>query len=60
MKKFLRDLLIAFVGMTIVLFILWNISWITEWKQVLLIYGILGAVIVVETLCSVIIAKIKQ
>ena len=60
MKKWLRSVGITFVLMAIICMVFWKIEWISSWKEIAALYGILVVVIAISTLITYIRAKIIQ
>ena len=60
MKKWLKSVEITFVFMAIICMLFWKIEWISSWKEVATLYGIVVVVIVVSTLITYIRTKIIE
>ena len=60
MKKWLKSVGITFVLMAIICMVFWKIEWISSWKEIAALYGILVVVIAISTLITYIRAKIIQ
>ena len=60
MKKWLKSVGITFVLMAIICMVFWKIEWISSWKEVATLYGIVVVVIVVSTLITYIRTKIVK
>lgn len=58
MKKWLKSVGITFVLMAIICMVFWKIEWISSWKEVATLYGIIVVVIVISTLITYIRTKI--
>ena len=58
MKKWLKSVGITFVLMAIICMVFWKIEWISSWKEVATLYGIMVVVIVISTLITYIRTKI--
>ena len=48
MKKRIRDIVIAVVVLAIICVVFWNIEWISSWKEITLLYGLLAIVITIS------------
>ena len=48
MKKRIRDIVIAVVVLAIICVVFWNIEWISSWKEIALLYGLLAIVITIS------------
>ena len=44
MKKRIRDIVIAVVVLAIICVVFWNIEWISSWKEIALLYGLLALI----------------
>ena len=60
MKKWLKSVGITFVLMTIICMVFWKIEWISSWKEVVTLYGIVVVVIAISTLITYIRTKIVK
>ena len=60
MKKWLKSVGITFVLMAIICMVFWKIEWMSSWKEIAALYGILVVVIAISTLITYIRAKIIQ
>ena len=58
MKKWLKSVGITFVLMAIICMAFWKIEWISSWKEVATLYGIMVVVIAISTLTTYIRTKI--
>ena len=58
MKKWLKSVGITFVLLAIICIVFWKIEWISSWKEVATLYGIMVVVIVISTLITYIRTKI--
>ena len=58
MKKWIRNVITAIVLMAIICMAFWKIEWISSWKEVAILYGIMVVVIAISTLNKYIRAKI--
>ena len=58
MKKWIRNVITAIVLMAIICMAFWKIEWISSWKEVAILYGIMVVVIAISTLTKYIRAKI--
>ena len=58
MKKWLKSVGITFVLLAIICIVFWKIEWISSWKEVATLYGIMVVVIAINTLTKYIRAKI--
>ena len=52
MKKWLKSVGITFVLMAIICMVFWKIEWISSWKEVATLYGIMVVVIAISTLAA--------
>ena len=52
MKKWLKSVGITFVLMAIICMVFWKIEWISSWKEVATLYGIVVVVIAISTLAA--------
>ena len=52
MKKWLKSVGITFVLMAIICMVFWKIEWISSWKEVATLYGIVAVVIAISTLAA--------
>lgn len=52
MKKWIRDVIISIVILAIICIVIWKIEWISSWKEVVTLYGIMFRVIAVSTLAA--------
>ena len=60
MKKWLKSVGITFVLMAIICMVFWKIEWISSWKEVATLYGIVVVVIAISTLITYIRTKIVK
>ena len=60
MKKWLKSVGITFVLMAIICMVFWKIEWISSWKEVVTLYGIVVVVIAISTLITYIRTKIVK
>ena len=60
MKKWLKSVGITFVFMAIICMVFWKIEWISSWKEVVTLYGIVVVVIAISTLITYIRTKIVK
>ena len=60
MKKWLKSVGITFVLMAIICMVFWKIEWISSWKEVVTLYGIMVVVIAISTLITYIRTKIVK
>ena len=58
MKKWLKSVGITIVLMAIICMAFWKIEWISSWKEVATLYGIMVVVIAISTLTTYIRTKI--
>ena len=58
MKKWHKSIGVTFVLFAIICMIFWKIEWISSWKEIAVLYGILVVVIAISTLFTYIRAKI--
>ena len=52
MNKWLKNVGITFVLMSIICMVFWKIEWISSWKEVATLYGIVVVVIAISTLAA--------
>ena len=52
MNKWLKSVGITFVLMAIICMVFWKIGWISSWKEVATLYGIMVVVIAISTLAA--------
>lgn len=60
MRKWFKDVIITVISMAIICAVFWKIGWISSWKEVAAIYGIMVMVIVVNTLSKYTVIKIRS
>ena len=60
MKKWLKSVGITFVLMAIICMVFWKIEWISSWKEVVTLYGIVVVVIAISTLITYIRTKVVK
>ena len=60
MKKWLKSVGSTFVLMAIICMVFWKIEWISSWKEVVTLYGIVVVVIAISTLITYIRTKIVK
>ena len=60
MNKWLKNVGITFVLMAIICMVFWKIEWISSWKEVVTLYGIVVVVIAISTLITYIRTKIVK
>ena len=60
MEKWIKDVIIAIASLAIICAVLWKIGWISSWKEVVVLYGIMVVVIVVNTLSKYIVIRIRN
>ena len=58
MNKWLKNVGITFVLMAIICMVFWKIEWISSWKEVATLYGIVAVVIAISTLAAYLKTKI--
>ena len=58
MNKWLKNVGITFVLMSIICMVFWKIEWISSWKEVATLYGIVVVVIAISTLAAYLKTKI--
>lgn len=58
MKKWLKSVEITMILLAIICIVFWKIEWISSWKEVAALYGIMAAVITISTLITYIRTKI--
>lgn len=58
MKKWFKSVGITIVLMAIICIVFWKIEWISSWKEVAALYGIIVIVIAISTLITYIRTKI--
>lgn len=54
MKKWFKDVIITVISMAIICAVFWKTDWISSWKEVAALYGIMVVVITVSTLSKII------
>ena len=57
MKKWLKSVGITMVLLAIICIVFWKIEWISSWKEVATLYGIMATVITISTLITYIRTK---
>lgn len=57
MKKWLKSVGVTIVLLAIICMVFWKIEWISSWKEVATLYGIMVVVIVISTLITYIRTK---
>ena len=60
MKKRIRDIVIAVVVLAIICVVFWNIEWISSWKEIALLYGLLAIVIAISIVTDAIKKKLGK
>ena len=60
MKKRVRDIVIAIVVLAIICVVFWNIKWISSWKEIIMLYGLLAIVITISTINDAIKEKFRK
>ena len=60
MKKRIRDIVIAVIVLAIICVVFWNIEWISSWKEIALLYGLLAIVIAISILTDAIKKKFRK
>lgn len=58
MKKWIRNVITTIVLMAIICMVFWKIEWISSWKEVATLYGVMVVVIAISTLTTYIKTKI--
>ena len=58
MKKWVKNVGITIVLLAIICAIFWKIKWISSWKEIATLYGILVVVIAISTLTAYIRTKL--
>ena len=57
-EKWLKSVEITMILLAIICIVFWKIEWISSWKEVAALYGIMAAVITISTLITYIRTKI--
>lgn len=57
MKKWVKNVIITIICLGVISFVFWKINWISSWKEVAILYGILAVVIVISTFITFIKSK---
>ena len=57
MKKWLKSVEITMILLAIICIVFWKIEWISSWKEVATLYGIMATVITISTLITYIRTK---
>ena len=60
MKKRIRDIVIAVIVLAIICVVFWNIEWISSWKEIALLYGLLAIVIAISIVSDAINKKFRK
>ena len=60
MKKWIKNVIIILFSLAIICVVFWKIEWISSWKEVVALYGILVIVITVNTLSKYLRMKIRN
>ena len=60
MKKWIKNIIITIFSLTIICVVFWKIDWISSWKEVAVLYGILVIVITMNTLSKYLRTKIRN
>lgn len=60
MKKWIKNIIITIFSLAIICVVFWKIDWISSWKEVAALYGILVIVITVNTLSKYLRIKIRN
>ena len=60
MKKKIRDIVIAVIVLAVICVVFWNIEWISSWKEIVLLYGLLAIVITISIIAGVIKKKFSK
>lgn len=58
MKKWIRNVITTIALMAIICMVFWKIEWISSWKEVATLYGVMVVVIAISTLTTYIKTKI--
>lgn len=58
MKKWIKNVIITIVCLAVICVVFWKINWISSWKDVVTLYGIMVVVIAISTLTKIIKKKI--
>ena len=58
MRKWLKSIGVTFVLFAIICMMFWKIEWISSWKEIAVLYGILVVVIAISILITCIRTKI--
>ena len=54
MKKRIKDITIAVTLLAIICVVFWNIKWISSWKEIAFLYGLLAIVITISIVADAI------
>ena len=60
MKKRIRDIVIAVVILAVICVVFGNIEWISSWKEIVLLYGLLAIVITISIITDAIKKKFRK
>ena len=60
MKKWIKNIIITIFSLAIICVVFWKIDWISSWKEVAVLYGILVIVITVNTLSKYLRMKLRN
>ena len=60
MKKRIRDIVIAVIIWAIICVVFWKIEWISSWKEIALLYGLLAIVIAISIVTDAIKKKFRK
>lgn len=60
MKKWIKDVVITIVSLAIICAVFFKIGWVSSWKEVVALYGIMVMVIVLNTLPKYTVTKIRS
>ena len=60
MKKRIRDIVIAVIVLAIICVVFLNIEWISSWKEIALLYGLLAIVIAISIVSDAIKKKFRK
>ena len=60
MKKWIKNVIITLFSLAIICVVFWKIDWISSWKEVAVLYGILMIVITVNTLSKYLRMKLRN
>jgi len=54
MRKIIKDIITAVVILAVICIAMWNIGWISSWKEIAFLYTLLGVEIVIAIIIDVV------